>query len=126
MQLKSQQSVLVIDDNEHQHKLLEVYSRTLDAISVSFVSCLTSAIDHMTATPPDLIVLDSRLQPYSDFRETVPKLREAGYDGKIIVVSADVDQPIFKQARAMGVDACVDKHAITLSNYRTLIENWLD
>lgn len=120
-----QQTVLVVDDNEHQHKLLEVYSRTLENITVSCVSCLGSAIDHLQAARPDLIMLDSRLKPYTDFRETVPQLREAGYVGKIIVVSADVDQPVFQHAKDMGINACVDKQAITLSNYRTLMAQWL-
>lgn len=117
--------VLFVDDNEHQLKLLEVYSRTLRDTKVDYVDCLDSAIDMLRSALPDLIFLDNRLHPFSDFRETVPKLRDAGYSGKIVVYSADVEQPAFKEADAMGITACLDKKDMTLSNYKNLISDLL-
>ena len=65
--------ILIIDDNEHQHKILSVYARTLPECEYEFKSSLESAIDALKANMPDLILLDSRLAPYTNFTETAPE-----------------------------------------------------
>lgn len=120
-----QSTILFIDDNEHQHKLIECYSQTLDDVDVRHARSLESIIDNVERERFDVIFLDSRLPPHSDYRETAPKIRACGYDGKIIVISADINDPIFSKFDEFGVDDCLDKSDITLRNYQDIVSQYL-
>ena len=120
-----QHSVLFVDDNDHQHKLISVYSRTLPDVSVHYASSLERTLEYIQDEQPDVIFLDSQLHPFTDFSQTVPQIRDAGYTGTIVVISADINQPIFNKASEFNVHSCLDKTELTLSNYKSIVRQYL-
>jgi hypothetical protein len=56
-----------------------------------------------------MILMDNRLQPQADFRETVPELRRAGYIGPVGVISSSISDAYFQKIDDYGVDFRIDK-----------------
>ena len=112
--------ILIIDDNPVQHKLFEAYcwENSLDAI---YALSLDEGLQALKNSAPDMIFLDSRLFPYSNFTQTVPMIRDAGYEGKIIVISSDIRHPIFAEFASHPVDGCMDKFEITAENFEKIV-----
>ena len=59
-----------------------------------------------------MVLLDNRLQPQLDFRETVPAIRHHGYIGPIGVISASLADPYFQDIEEYGADFRIDKTEI--------------
>jgi CheY-like chemotaxis protein len=68
------------------------------------IECLTVA----EATHPDLVILDL-FMPRRDGLATLPELRKACPDAKVLVVSAHAAVEVFEQSRSRGATACFDK-----------------
>lgn len=113
----SKASILLVDDNSHQHELFKCYAMNAKDVDIHFASTIPDAIESIRRDKPAAVLLDNRLHPYSSYLETVPLLREAGFDGKIVVISADVSEKIFASHRAYSVDSCVNKFDFNLSNF---------
>lgn len=109
--------VLIIDDNSHQHELFRCYASQLKDVLLSHAMDLDEAVERLSHKAVELILLDNRLPPYSDYRQTVPKLRSAGYGGRIVVISADIQDRIFGEIDAYSVDSVVDKFEFSLMNF---------
>jgi hypothetical protein len=56
-----------------------------------------------------MVFLDNRIPPHADFRPGLKALREAGYNGPVIVQSACVADEIFDEAAKLGVAEVIDK-----------------
>ncbi len=73
----------------------------------------------------DLILLDNRLLPNADFRETVPELRGIGYTGPIGVVSTDISGSYFQQFPDYGVDFRIGKDEIDARTLQYIIREYV-
>ncbi len=110
-------NILLINDNDHQHELFRCYAMMSDDIELNHATDLEEAAGMIAKTDLDLIFLDDRLHPYGDFRETVPVVRKAGYREKIVLISSDVEHPIFWEADDHTVYACMDKSDFSLEKF---------
>lgn len=114
--------LLVIDDDETEKRLFEIYAADLHQIEVRcrFALDMEEARRELQHSRPDAIFLDNRIAPYENFTATVPLLRQAGFEGPVVVMSASLYDPVFDRAADHGVAACVDKlelSAATLESY---------
>ncbi len=80
-------------------------------------SSIKEAIDFLSRTIPDAIFLDNKLIPYMNYKETVPLLREAGYEGKIVVVTVDSNDVAFADAHEFTVHRYVEKFDFNMQNF---------
>ena len=116
--------ILVVDDDEQQIRLFSIF---LELSGVADVVCITAksiddAVKGILAEAPSIVFLDNRIPPYSDFREGLDQIRSAGYTGPVIVHSASVDEPVFRDAGRLGVASVVDKRSIRGNTLKALIE----
>jgi len=80
--------IAVIDDDPVEHLLITEMASEL-GLDIAFDcytsldACLEAGVDAFTH-----IFLDRRLPPYNEYTETLPKLAEAGFTGKIILMTA--------------------------------------
>lgn len=109
--------VLLIDDNDTQHELFRCYAFASDEIELTHATSIEEATDKIRKSLPDIIFLDNRVYPHNDFRDTIPLIRQAGFDGNIVLISSDVDQPVFKLAGKFSVHSCVNKFDFTIQNF---------
>lgn len=119
-------NILVIDDNSMQHELLRCYAMNVDGFNFIHAVTLEEGIDHIKSHEPVLVFLDNRLAPYDDFVQTVPSIRNQGFSGPLVVISSDIDQPIFRDAQTYQVDHVLDKSQITLENFGDVINQYID
>jgi CheY-like chemotaxis protein len=116
--------ILVVDDDEQQIRLFSIF---LELSGVADVVCATAksieaAVRDIEASSPAIVFLDNRIPPYSDFRQGLDQIRTAGYTGPVIVHSASVDEPVFRDAGRLGVASVVDKRSIRGNTLKALIE----
>ncbi|MEO9460805.1 MAG: hypothetical protein ABJE63_11845 [Lentilitoribacter sp.] len=116
-------NVLLIDDNSHQHALFDCYSMNIEVIDLIATSNIEDAIHSIKSQEPDIILLDNRLAPYETFKETTPKLRATGYDGRIVVISSDVGNISNEDMEEHGIYSCMDKFDFDLSSFESKILN---
>lgn len=116
--------ILVVDDDEQQIRLFSIF---LELSGIQDVVCATAksieaAITDIKVEVPAIVFLDNRIPPYSDFRQSLDQIRTAGYLGPVIVHSASVDEPVFRDAGKLGVASVVDKRSIRGNTLKALIE----
>jgi len=116
---------LLVDDNETQHELFRCYAMDTD-FNFRHAVNLEDATKQLREQKPDVVFLDNRLTPFPDFRETIPVIRNAGYDGKIVVISSDVKHPIFELASEYSIHAYMNKFEITLSNFSDVMNKLVE
>jgi CheY-like chemotaxis protein len=103
--------ILILDDDEHYAQLFSAYLK-LSGIKGGEVQHAASAKDvgeRLRQFLPDLVFLDNRIPPYTDFRPGLKALRDAGYDGPVVVQSACVADEVFDEAPQLGVAEVIDK-----------------
>jgi CheY-like chemotaxis protein len=98
-------SVLVVDDDP---RILRIFSSFLRAEGYEVATATDGAdgLALLTSDPPSAVILDLNMPglPGVDvFREA----RRSGYDGPIVVISADARAE--QIARSLGADACLTK-----------------
>lgn len=86
-------AVLLIDDDPIEAKLLDAFLRQRfgEAFALTYTASLEAAIELLAAQRFDHVLLDNRLPPYRDHRETLPMLKGHTRDAETIVVSASPD-----------------------------------
>jgi Response regulator containing a CheY-like receiver domain and an HTH DNA-binding domain len=119
--------ILLVDDDPAEHILL---SRKLSAISepkidLDFVDGIEAAVRHVQTTAIDIILLDNHLVPNNDFRETAPRLREAGYTGPIGIISSDITGSYFQSFPEYGADFRIGKDEIDGKAISFILEEFL-
>ena len=91
--------VLFVDDEFIEFRALKKKIADLSepAVEIEYSQSIGDALEKIRAARFDLILLDNRLLPNADFRETVPELRGIGYTGPIGVVSTDISGGYFQE-----------------------------
>ena len=79
-----------------------------DVEIVGEVDSAADALRAVSATPPDIAVIDLDL-PDTDGTDLLRSLSDLGFDGRIVVVSERVDGPTVLEAMRLGVDAYLAK-----------------
>jgi DNA-binding NtrC family response regulator len=113
----SQASVLLVDDNIHQHKIFECYAIGKEDLNLRHAQTIQQALLEIDVEIPDLILLDNRLHPFESFCDTIPLIRSRGYKGKIFVISADVSAPRMLNREQHSVSGFIDKFEFNLQNF---------
>lgn len=105
--------ILLVDDDPAENVILTALMRkvTSYAITLHYVETVDGALDFIRSSnvPLDMILMDNRLHPQTDFRESVPDLRRAGYIGPIGVISSSISDAYFQKIDDYGVDFRIDK-----------------
>lgn len=106
-------NILLVDDDPAENVILSALMRkvTSYAITLHYVETVDGALDFIRSSGValDMILMDNRLQPQADFRETVPELRRAGYIGPVGVISSSISDAYFQKIEDYGVDFRIDK-----------------
>ena len=105
--------ILLVDDDPAENVILSALMRKISsyAITLHYVETVEGALGFIRTgeAPLDMILMDNRLQPQADFRETVPELRRNGYIGPIGVISSSISDAYFQKIDDYGVDFRIDK-----------------
>ncbi|WP_337183598.1 hypothetical protein [Shinella sp.] len=105
--------LLLVDDDPAENVILSALMRKVSSytITLHYVETVEGALDFIRSSGMrlDMILMDNRLQPQADFRETVPELRRAGYIGPVGVISSSISDAYFQKIEDYGVDFRIDK-----------------
>ena len=105
--------ILLVDDDPAENIILGALMRKVAsyAITLHYVETVEDALGFIRSSSAqlDMILMDNRLQPQADFRETVPELRRAGYIGPVGVISSSISDAYFQKIDDYGVDFRIDK-----------------
>ena len=111
--MTAQVHILLVDDDPAENIILGALMRKVAsyAITLHYVETVDGALGFIRSSgvPLDMILMDNRLQPQADFRETVPELRRAGYIGPVGVISSSISDAYFQKIDDYGVDFRIDK-----------------
>lgn len=120
--------VLFVDDEFIEFRSLKkkIANLTEPAIDIEYAQSIGDALQKVTAARFDLILLDNRLLPNADFRETVPELRGIGYTGPIGVVSTDISDGYFQEFPDYGVDFRIGKDEIDAQTLQHIIREYVN
>jgi len=119
--------ILMVDDEILEFKVLQQKMRTSPdfTIDADFAQSIGEAVELAKTVAYEMILVDNRLLPNNDFRETVPRLREIGYTGPIGVISSDISDAYFQQFEEFGVDFRIGKDEIDYHALRHIISEYV-
>lgn len=119
--------VLLVDDDPNENLILQRLFRnlTVPTISLEYVGDIEKAVDCVAHCPIDVVLLDNRLLPNNDFRETAPQLRATGYTGPIGVISSDVSGRYFQNFAEYGADFRIGKDEIDAKTISFILEEYM-
>lgn len=117
----------MVDDEILEFKVLQQKMRSSPdyVIDADFAQSIDEAVERVKQVAYDMILVDNRLLPNNDFRETVPRLREIGYTGPIGVISSDISDAYFQQFQEYGVDFRIGKDEIDYHALRHIISEYV-
>lgn len=107
--------ILLVDDDPAENLILRALIRKVSTIEIELHYCQTmeDALSFLrSGRPVSMILLDNRLQPQLDFRQTAPALRHQGYIGPIGVISTSLADAYFQNLEEYGADFRIDKAEI--------------
>lgn len=119
--------VLFVDDEFVEFRSLKkkIGSLAEPAVDIEYSQSIGDALEKIKGGRFDLVLLDNRLLPNADFRETVPELRGIGYTGPIGVVSTDISGSYFQQFPDYGVDFRIGKDEIDARTLQYIIREYV-
>lgn len=119
--------VLFVDDEFIEFRSLKKKIADLaePRVDVEYSQSLGDALDKVKAGRFDLILVDNRLLPNADFRETVPELRGIGYTGPIGVISTDISGNYFQEFPDYGVDFRIGKDEIDVQTLQHILGEYV-
>lgn len=119
--------ILMVDDEILEFKVLQQKMKSSPdyVIDADFAQSIDEAVVRAKETAYEMILVDNRLLPNNDFRETVPRLREIGYTGPIGVISSDISDAYFQQFEEFGVDFRIGKDEIDYHALRHIISEYV-
>lgn len=103
--------ILILDDDDHYTLLFSTYLKLsgVEGGAVEHAASTEGAVDRLRNFTPDIVFLDNRIPPNTDFRPGLKALRDAGYKGPVVVQSACLADEIFDEAAKLGVAEVIDK-----------------
>jgi CheY-like chemotaxis protein len=103
--------VLVIDDEMADADRIKATLRVMFGytIEVRRAPTLCSAVDCVLAKQPQIVFLDDILKPSDTATDAIPFLRRAGFDGPIVVVSAQLSKKRRLELIAAGANDVIHK-----------------
>ncbi|MCT7665803.1 response regulator [Shinella kummerowiae] len=111
--MPAQVHILLVDDDPAENLIIGALMRkvTSYAITLHYVETVEDALGFIRSSGAvlDMVLMDNRLQPQADFRETVPELRRNGYIGPVGVISSSISDAYFQKIDDYGVDFRIDK-----------------
>lgn len=118
----------MVDDEILEFKVLQQKMKSSPdyLIDADFAQSIDEAVERTKETRYGMILVDNRLLPNNDFRETVPRLREIGYTGPIGVISSDISDSYFQQFQEFGVDFRIGKDEIDYQALRHILSEYVD
>ncbi|MCK4710748.1 MAG: response regulator, partial [Gammaproteobacteria bacterium] len=99
--------VLLVEDNDDNQKLFEMYLSKMGA-DVVLAKTGSDAVDLAAENSFELILMDM-LMPVMDGIEATKKIRSAGYDRAIAMITANVIKKDIESSRAAGSDSFITK-----------------
>jgi len=116
-------TILHIDDQEMDRVLLKHFLKgtKLDVISVG---TLEEAIAAIKQRPIDCALCDLNLRSDLTINAYIPKLREAGYEGPIGIVTAETSPARLREAQDAGAGAMLSK-PYEANKLLSLLSTWL-
>lgn len=119
--------ILFVDDEVIEFRSLKRKLAMLSEppVAIEYAQSIDDALEKLGADKFDLILLDNRLLPNADFRETVPKLRGSGYTGPIGVVSMDISDGYFQHFPDYGVDFRIGKDEMDVEALQYIIREYV-
>lgn len=99
--------VLICDD---EPAIRSLYRSAIEreGVDVDEAADGIECVDVATANCPDIVILDLYM-PRRDGLSTLPILRQACPQARVLVVSAHAAVEVFEQSRSRGATACFDK-----------------
>ncbi len=118
-------TVLIIDDDDDLRLLLNVMLKRLNCHLLSARNGDEGLIAAFQDPRPDLILLDI-MMPGLSGHDTCRQLRQRGYMGKIVMISAQSDEVVQRTAQECGADGGVQKPLSLqeLKNQVALVQVW--
>ena len=104
--------ILLIDDDPVEGRLLEAFLLRrfgAGAYALTHARRLEDGLRALHAQRFDHVLLDNRLEPFCDYRQTLPIVRMYARGTEPIVVSASLMDACFEELGAYGAPAVVDK-----------------
>ena len=106
-ELSLEGSVLVADDTADLRHLLSLYLKKV-GLNVLLAENGQEAVDVALSEKPDLVFMDIQM-PVMDGLEAVKALRDAGYSGTILALTAQSERTRIEATLAAGCDGYVEK-----------------
>lgn len=103
----SQKSILVVDDEPMNHKMVQFILKSENQYRVQAVSTGMEAIEVLKENPVDLILLDIEMPGMNGF-ETLAEIRKLS-EIPVVFMTADKDLSTIERAEKMGVDDYLTK-----------------
>jgi CheY-like chemotaxis protein len=105
------QTILLIDDDPHQHELFSFYLDEAFGSECPFVSAhtLDEALNQLRTRAFDVIFLDNRLRPHHSYTETIGEITDLSGNCPIYLISAARGSEKLGDYRAHGIVDAIDK-----------------
>ncbi|MEK1928085.1 MAG: response regulator, partial [Rhizobium giardinii] len=95
-------------------------------IHLHYCETIEAALDFITSGKlVSMVLMDNRLQPQADFRETVPAMRRQGFIGPIGVISSSLADPYFQKFEEYGADFRIDKAELDPTAIEFILREYL-
>jgi len=120
LQLKGEMSVLIVDDNAINLYMMEELLEALGVMHIHTASNGRMAIDTVSRQSFDLVLMDISM-PEMDGYETTQKIRERGYGGRILALTATQISPHGANYKKSGLDGILVKPIDIELLYQALI-----
>ncbi|MEM6496758.1 MAG: response regulator [Pseudomonadota bacterium] len=106
--------ILIIEDDELDSERLQATIHIVLGrdVKVRTAPTLTSALDCVLETQPDMVFLDDYLKPNDTALQTLPLIKRAGYEGPIVVISGAITRRRVAELKAAGASACIHKEEV--------------
>lgn len=123
-------NILLVDDDPAENVIMRALMRKVANVEIKlhYVETVEAALEFIRSGDPqlDMILMDNRLQPQADFRETVPELRQNGYIGPIGVISSSISDAYFQTIDDYGVDFRIDKTELDPTAIGFIIQEFIN
>ncbi len=121
-------NVLFVEDEDSDARRLAailriVFGRDVNAVRAERLGDVAAAVANV---PPDVVFIDDYLRPDDTALDTIPVLRQAGYEGPIIVMSGELDRARSLKLAAAGASVTMHKEDINSAAITSAMQRAFD